>query len=74
MNLFAVVRRYRTWAIGLIALASLFYAAIFSFDVDVMELLGYLGYSALFIALMIIAAALAVFLFKRIGRLINRDD
>ena len=73
MNLMTVVRRYRTWAIGLIALCSLIYAAVFSFDIDVLELLGYLGYSVMFIALMIIAAAICVFVLKRIAVFLRRD-
>jgi len=67
VNLITLFRRYRTWGVGIIAVASLFYAAIFSFDVDVMELLVYFAFSVLLIAVVIGSAALTIMLLKRLG-------
>lgn len=74
MRQFDFIRRYRTWGIGLIALGCLVYAAIFSFGVDVRELLDYLLWSVLSLVVLIFAAGLTVLVVKRASRLFGRDD
>jgi hypothetical protein len=72
MSMLRVVRRYRTMALGLIALACLVVSAVYSFDVDVRELLGFLGMSLLLLLSVILAAAIFAALFLGLSRLLRR--
>ena len=72
MSMLRVVRRYRTMALGAIALACLVVSAVYSFDVDVRELLGFLGMSLLLMLSVILAAAIVAALFLGLSRLLRR--
>lgn len=74
MSVLRVVRRYRTMALGVIALACLLVSAVYSFDVDVRELLGFLGMSLLLVLSAIGAAAVFAALIFGVSRLLRRRD
>jgi len=72
MSMLRVVRRYRTMALGLIALACLVVSAVYSFDIDLRELLGFLGMSLLLVLSVILAAAIFAALSLGVSRLLRR--